>query len=79
MSDQDAIYALNGTVSRAAADGRFDSTHIGEELDLLVQHRLYRHLDLYGGYSHVFTGAAVAETGASDDIDFVYLGMIFTF
>jgi hypothetical protein len=79
MSDQDAIYALNGTVSRAAPAGGFDSTHIGEEIDLLVQHRLYRHLDLYGGYSHVFTGAAVAETGASDDIDFVYLGMIFTF
>ena len=79
MSDQDAIYQLNGTVSRSAPAGGFDSTHIGEELDLLVQHRLYRHLDLYGGYSHVFTGSAVAETGEADDIDFLYLGMIFTF
>ena len=79
MSDQDAIYQLNGSVSRSAPAGGFDSTHIGEELDLLVQHRLYRHLDLYGGYSHVFTGDAVAETGEADDIDFLYLGMIFTF
>jgi len=79
MSDQDAIYQLNGSVSRSAPAGGFDSTHIGEEVDLLVQHRLYRHLDLYGGYSHVFTGAAVAETGAADDIDFLFVGMIFTF
>jgi hypothetical protein len=79
MSDQDAIYQVNGTVARNAPAGGFDSTHIGEELDLLVQHRLYRHLDLYGGYSHVFTGDAVAETGQSDDIDFLYVGMIFTF
>ncbi len=80
MSDQDAIYQLNGSIARPVpASGAFKSKHIGEELDLLVQHRLYRHLDFYGGYSHVFTGDAVAETGEADDIDFLYLGMIFTF
>jgi hypothetical protein len=33
----------------------------------------------YVGYSHVFAGDFINETGASDDIDFVYAALVFTF
>lgn len=79
FSTDDALYGVNGAVSRAAPAGGFDSSHVGEELDLLVQHKLTSHLDFYGGYSHVFTGAVPRETGPDDDIDFLYIGAQFTF
>lgn len=76
MDTDDALYGVAGTVSRA---GGFDSAHVGEELDLLVRHKLTGHVDLYGGYSHFFSGAAIAEGATDDDIDFAYLGASFTF
>jgi hypothetical protein len=79
-STDDAIYSVNGSQFLAGAPaGGFDSGHIGEELDLLVLHKLGLHVDLYAGYSHVFTGSAPEQLGRNDDIDFVYFGTQFTF
>mgnify|MGYP002399996691 CR=1 FL=1 len=76
MEKDDALYGVTGAVSRA---GPFASSHVGEELDLLVKHKFDRHLDLYAGYSHVFAGDAISSSGTDEDIDFAYLGASFMF
>lgn len=76
MDTDDALYGVGGTVSRA---GGFDSADVGQELDVLLRHKLSTHFDVYAGYSHFFSGAAIAEGATDDDIDFAYVGAAFTF
>lgn len=77
QSDDDAAYNAAGGVLRA--DSGSDERYIGSELDLLVNWRVDRHLIVYAGYSHFFTGEFLDDTGPSDDIDFVYAGLQYTF
>jgi hypothetical protein len=45
-----------------------------------LTHRIARHLDVYGGWSHFFTGSAVQGPGVTgSDIDFAYCGASFVF
>lgn len=76
MERNDALYGVNGAVSRA---GPFNSAHVGEELDLLVNHTVTKFFSLYGGYSHFFPGAVVSEGPTDEDMDFVYFGASFYF
>ena len=66
METEDALYNAGGQAFRSG----FDSRQIGNEIDVLVQSELGRHVNLYGGYSHVFAGDAIEVTGPSEDIDF---------
>jgi len=52
---------------------------IGSEIDLLLNWQIDRHLLLYGGYSHFFAGDFIQDTGASQDIDFAYFAVVYTF
>lgn len=76
MDTDDALYGVGGAASRP---GGFRSAEVGEEFDLLLRHRLSAHFDLYAGYSHFFSGAAIAEGATDDGIDFAYAGASFTF
>jgi hypothetical protein len=77
QSDNDALYNTAGAVVRAGtASG---SRSIGGELDLLLRWQISRHLGAYVGYSHFWAGSFIADTGPSDDIDFAYAALTFTF
>lgn len=74
---EDAVYTAAGTVLRAA--GTSNSRYIGDELDLLVNWQIDRHLSAYVGYSHFFPGGFIAATGSSKPIDFFYTAVTCTF
>jgi hypothetical protein len=70
----DAWYRANGsTAIRASSAGRNVDDHVGEELDLVINHTINRYASVSGGYSHFFTGGFVSATGASSDADFGYV------
>ena len=61
------------------ADSGSDETFIGSEVDLLLNWQFDRHLSGYIGYSHFFAGDFIEQTGPSEDIDFVYAALMYTF
>jgi hypothetical protein len=73
----DALYNAGGGVLRAP--GSFESSHVGDEVDLLAKWKQDAHTELYAGYSHFFPGAALRDSGPAQDVDFVYVGLSFTF
>jgi hypothetical protein len=73
----DAVYNAAGGVLRGAAGS--GETFIGSEFDLLLNWQIDRHISAYLGYSHFFAGDFLQETGPSDDIDFFYAAVMFTF
>lgn len=75
MESDDALYSAGGQPIRSG----FTSSEVGHEVDVLLQTNLGRHVRAYAGYSRFFAGAALEETGAAEDVDFVYVGTSFTF
>lgn len=76
-STADAVYNAAGGVLRAGP-GNNDS-YIGSELDLLLNWQINRHLATYVGYSRFFSGSFINHTGPSQDINFCYAAVQFTF
>jgi hypothetical protein len=77
QSDDDAVYNAAGGVLRA--DTGTNKTYVGSEIDLLLNWQFDRHWSGYVGYSHFFPGGFIQATGPSDDIDFFYAALQFTF
>jgi len=75
LDKNDALYNVAGGAARTG----FQSTHVGEEIDLLLKHKISNHADVYCGYSHFFSGEAIEDSGSSDDEDFLYVGAGLTF
>lgn len=75
--DMDALYNAGGGVVRAGGAGTSDE--VGSEIDILVKYALDSHTTIIAGYSHFFAGDFIEDTGPSDDIDFFYTGVQFTF
>lgn len=73
----DALYHVGGGVVRAGAPGT--SRDLGFELDLTVKHKINRHLACLFGYSRFFPGTFIDQTGPSQEIDFLYGQVQFTF
>jgi hypothetical protein len=76
-SDDDALYGVQGTIQRA--DNGSDERYVGSELDLILNWQIDRHLAAYFGYSHLFAGDFIDDTGPGEDIDFVYAALTYTF
>ena len=55
------------------------SKEIAQELDLLARYNYNRHIQILFGYSHVFAGEFLEQSGAAEDIDFIYLQFQYTF
>jgi hypothetical protein len=77
-STDDAVYNASGGITRAAVAGNHEAS-IGGEIDLLLNYQFDRHLGGYLGYSHFFPGAYLQQTGPSDDIDYFYAAVVYTF
>jgi len=77
QSDQDAVYNVGGGVFRAGDLGT--SKAIASEIDVWLRHRFGRHTTLLTGYSHLFPGDFIRESGSAEDIDFFYVQLLYTF
>lgn len=76
-SDSDSVYNAGGGVLRPTTPGASDD--VGYELDLTAKYTVDRHLTLQGGYSHFFTGDYFTDTGADEDIDWIYFQAVYKF
>jgi hypothetical protein len=77
-STDDAVYNAAGGITRAAVAGH-DERGIGGELDLLLTWQVDRHLALCAGYSHLWSGAFLRNTGPGKDVDFFYAWASYAF
>lgn len=76
-SDDDGIYTVAGGVSRGIGSGA--GSDIGQEIDFTLNWVINRHASALFGYSHVFAGDYISDTGADGDISFFYTQLQFTF
>ncbi len=75
--DSDAFYNAGGGVVRSGAAG--GANEIGAEIDFTVKYLIDTHTTVLAGFSHFFAGDFIEESGASEDIDFVYFQLQYTF
>jgi hypothetical protein len=73
--DNDGLYSVGGGLVR----GPMTEDEVGTEVDFTLLYKCNKHTDLLVGYSHVFAGDFIEETGPDDDIDFFYSQVGFTF
>ncbi|MCA9315195.1 MAG: alginate export family protein [Planctomycetota bacterium] len=73
----DAAYNAAGGVLRAA--GGSDARAIGTELDVMLTYKLDARWQAFVEWAHVFAGRFLEDTGASEDLDAIYLGLQGTF
>ena len=59
--------------------GLGSSTNVGAELDLLLRYQIDRHQTTILGYSHLFPGTFVEQSGPHEGIDLAYLIWQLTF
>jgi hypothetical protein len=71
------LYAANQTIKRSTVAGA--DKHVGNEVDLLAKYKYCSYVETWVGYSHLFAGEFLKDTGASDDADFVYVQTTFSF
>ncbi|MFO1489898.1 MAG: alginate export family protein [Kiritimatiellia bacterium] len=73
----DALYNAAGAIQRGGSDTA--SGDVGDELDLLVTLPVDHHLTVSAGWSKFFAGRFLSDTGAAEDVDFLYSTVQLTF
>jgi hypothetical protein len=73
----DAVYNVGGGVFRKADAGT--SSEIGSEVDLTITIKMDRNTSVSGGYSRFLAGKFIEESGPSDDVNFLYASIQYTF
>lgn len=68
---KDNLYGANQAIKRATVAGA--DSHVGNEVDLLAKYKINNYANVAVGYSHLFAGNYLKDTGASDDADFAYV------
>lgn len=76
-SNRDALYNAGAVPIRAGDAGT--SKSIGTELDLTLRHRLTNGLSFLLGYSHIFAGEFIKQSGASRDVQLLYGQAVYQF
>jgi len=76
-SPKDNLYGANQLIKRSTMAGA--DSHVGNEVDLLAKYKICNYANIWLGYSHLFAGGFLNDTGASDDADFVYTQTVFNF
>lgn len=77
QSDDDGVFTAPGPLLRG--DNGSNAAYIGSEIDLLLNWQLDRHISGYLGYSHVWAGSFIENTGPSGDVSFFYAALMYTF
>jgi len=75
-SNDDALYNASGAVVRAGNLG--SAREIGTELDLTLKRAFGRHFSALLGYSHLFAGNFIDQSGPDKDTDLGYLSLQYT-
>jgi hypothetical protein len=75
--EEDALYNAGGGVVRAGSSSA--GSFIGVELDLTAGYTFNHRTKALFGYSHFFASDFIEDTGTSDDIDFWYAQVQYTF
>ena len=70
--DLDALRRANATTAVRPISPNAGS-FVGSELDLLMSYAHNTHLSFTLGYSHLFAGDYLANTGAGSDANFLYV------
>ncbi len=80
-STDDSWYRANGvaTVRPLTPAAQGASNYAGAEADLTLTYAISKNVNVEAGYSHFFAGDYLADTGPSDDADFIYLQTGITF
>lgn len=73
----DALYNAGGGVVRGGGLG--SDKEIGSEIDLTLKYKFDSHMLGLLGYSHFFAGDFIEESGSSEDMDFIYAQLQYTF
>ena len=76
-SDRDAIYNKSSAVLRPGTTTT--ARYVGAETDFYATYNFDRHILLYAGYSHFFTGDFIKDTGTDKDSDYFYAAVQYTF
>ena len=77
---KDSLYSAARTVTRTAAAGSSNvSDHVGNEIDLSADYKLNVYASIQLGYSHLFPGGYLKDTGVNNDADFVYFQTVLSF
>ena len=76
-TSKDNLYAANRTIKRATAAGA--GSHVGNEVDLTGTYKFNQYADVLVGYSHLFAGDFLKDTGSADDADYVYVQTTLSF
>jgi hypothetical protein len=71
-SGKDALYNKSGVVERVSPQGNAGK-HVGDELDLVTNFHLSFHSDIFVGYSVLFAGEFIRNTGPSTSPQLFYL------
>ena len=69
---KDALYGPGGNVVRQDKTGR-SGNNVGQEIDFITNLHLTKHQDFLMGYSHLFPGSYIRNTGSGVGLDTVYL------
>ena len=77
QNTNDGLYNLSGGLVRG--DNGSDASYVGNEFDIVANWQINRHTSAYIGWAHFFAGDFLADTGPSQDADFVYASVTFTF
>lgn len=77
VETEDALYNAGGGVVRAGGPGT--SRDVGQEVDLTVVRVIDKNTKAVAGYSHLFANDFISETGSSEDVDFLYFMLLYTF
>ncbi len=77
QNTNDALFNAAGGVQRAVTGS--NRRYVGDEIDLLLNWQVDKHLSGYVGYSHFFTGGFINTTGDHNSIDFLYVAANYSF
>ena len=70
--ERDALYNAGGGVVRRDRTG-LSGKEIGHEVDVTVSWKIDRHSDLLLGWSHLWDGNFIVDTGVDRDVDLFYV------
>ncbi len=70
--ERDALYNAGGGAGRRDRTGR-SGKEIGHEVDVTVSWKIDRHSNILLGWSHLWDGDFIVDTGPDQDVDFFYV------
>ena len=74
----DALYASSGAIA-IPAHPNVDSTHVGDELDLIAEYVQNKHVTYGFGICHLFTGRFLNETTRGKDYNYPFAYVTYVF